>query len=149
MRSSLRTAVVVSLLAAAGLAPGPAAAADYCITFGGDPEIVFVGKNFRIPAPGQCKPWHGFLVRDLPALSDVSIATGTGCTSSDGATFRLHLSLVRENFAFQEYILLPLPSATGGILREYVIGQSGFGPSATSLSIMQGSVCDPRKVPVP
>jgi hypothetical protein len=150
MRSSLRIAVaVVSLAAATLLAPGPAAAADYCITFGGDPDIVFVGKNFRLPAPGQCKPWHGFLVRDFPALFDVSIATGTGCASSDGDVLRLHLGLVRENVSFQVYIILPLPAATGGILREYVTGQSGFGPSTTSLSILEGSACDPRKVRVP
>jgi len=123
----------------------PARGADYCIRFAASASEQFVGKKFKVPKPGQCKPWNGFLVTDF---SNVSISTGTGCTSSDGTTFRLNLSSIRENFSFQDYIVLPLPSATGGTLHEFLTGQTGTDPDFT-FDDMRGAPCDPKTFPVP
>jgi hypothetical protein len=123
----------------------PASGADYCISFGPSSTEQFVGKKFKVPKPGQCKPWNGFLVT---SFSNVSISTGTGCTSSDGTTFRLNLATTRENFAFQDYVVLPLPAATGGTLSEFLTGQTGTDPHFT-FDDMRGAPCDLKTFPVP
>jgi hypothetical protein len=122
----------------------PTAAGDFCIDEGGG--SIWVGKNFRLPRPGQCKPWHGFL---LTSFSNVSLSTGTGCTASDGTKFRLHLSNIRENVVFEDYIILPLPSLTNGTNDEYITAPPALTGLVTHFTGLQRIPCTPSKVPVP
>jgi hypothetical protein len=60
------------------------AAVNYCIAVSGGfgtGGTSFIAPAFTVPASGKCKPWSGFT---KTASSVVLIATGTGCTSSDG-----------------------------------------------------------------
>jgi hypothetical protein len=58
----------------------------------------------------------------------------------------LNLANVRENFSFQDYIVLPLPSATGGTVSEFLTGHT---PPHLIFNDMRGAPCDPKTVPVP
>jgi hypothetical protein len=121
---------------------GVAHARDFCLDEGGS---TWVGKSFHLPRRGQCKPWNGYLIT---TFSNVSISTGTGCTSSDGTTFRLRVSSARENVAFVDYMTLPVPGLSGGQLYEWDVGQTNFGPSFTFSSLKQ-IPCPETNVPVP
>jgi hypothetical protein len=138
LRRSIALAVLVF-----GLVAGASHAADLCIVVNPGDTTRYVGRGFAIPAKGKCKPWSGVY---LPSFANVSVSTGTGCTSSDGATLRLHLVTARENVAFNDYIVLPLPSLTGGTLDEVV---AQFGSTVTHIPGITASKCDPKANPIP
>jgi hypothetical protein len=74
------------------IAPLCANAADYCIaTNGGFGKggSSFIGKNFVLPAAGNCLPWSGFT---KTATTVIAISAGTGCRSSDGKVLELTIS---------------------------------------------------------
>ena len=48
-----------------------------------------VGKGFRVPGRNRCKPFSGI-------QRDYGPAVGTGCTSTDGFTFTLHVTMHRN-----------------------------------------------------
>jgi hypothetical protein len=82
-----------SLVLTLGLiAPLYGNAADYCIrTNGGfgNGGASFIGKNFALPAAGECAPWSGF----TKALNSViAISAGTACRSTDGKSLELTIS---------------------------------------------------------
>jgi hypothetical protein len=80
------------------LAPFCANAADYCIkTNGGfgNGGSSFIGKNFAVPAAGQCVPWSGFV---KTASSVIAISAGTACRSSDGKALELSISSTDPSF---------------------------------------------------
>ncbi len=110
-------ATMVATLLALTVLGGSARAADFCIQVQPMDSTRYVGKNFRVPGPGKCKAWHGVY---LPSFAPVSVSTGTACTSSDGSTLRINLVTSRETVAFNDYIVLPLPSLTGGTIDEVV-----------------------------
>jgi hypothetical protein len=144
MRTTMKAAALATLLATLLPAAAWAGAGDFCIhpSIGG---ATFVGKKFKPPRPGQCRAWNGFL---LLSVTPVAVSTGTACTASDGSALRLQLTSARAASAFVDYIVLPLPAATGGTLDEFLVGQSGTSPSF-HLGGMEQVACDPKRVPVP
>jgi hypothetical protein len=136
----LSSFLVVSVLV---LGAGVARAADFCVVPVPGSGSQFVGKDFRMPGKGKCKAWNGILIT---SFSDVSVTTGTGCTSSDGTTLRLHLVSAREALAFNDYIVLPLPALTGGTADEIV---AQFGSSVTHFTGVTAGKCDPKSIPIP
>jgi hypothetical protein len=122
---------------------GTASAADSCITPFPADSSHFVGRGFTVPGKGKCKVWNGVF---LPSFANVGVTTGTGCRSSDGTTLRLHLVSMRETAAFNDYIVLPLPSLTGGTLDEVV---AQFGSSVTHIDGISAAKCNPKDNPIP
>lgn len=136
-----RIAVVLGL--ALPLLGVTARAADLCITVSPNDSTRYVGRGFVIPGKGKCKAWNGVY---LPSFANVSVTTGTGCTTSDGTKLRLHLVSMRETVAFNDYIVLPLPSLTGGTLDEVV---PQFGPSVTRITGISAAKCNAKDNPIP
>lgn len=136
-----RIALPVALMLA--LLGSTANAADFCIVVNPLDSTKYVGKGFKVPPKGKCKSWDGVY---LPSFANVSVSTGTGCTSSDGTTLRLHLVTARETVAFNDYIVLPLPSLTGGTLDEVV---AQFGSSVLHIDGISAAKCDPKAYPIP
>lgn len=95
----------------AGLA-GSARAADVCIEWKTlTTTHQLVGKAFRVPGKGKCRPFAGFDIA-YPSLFD---ATGSGCTASDGSELRLVLTASREGYSpIFFHVTLPLPLGPGG-----------------------------------
>jgi hypothetical protein len=74
------------------IAPLSGYAADYCIkTDGGfgNGGASFIGKNFALPANGQCVPWSGFT---KAFNSVIAISSGVACRSTDGKSLELSIS---------------------------------------------------------
>lgn len=66
-----------------------ATAANYCIKVNGgfgNGGTSYIGRNFAVPAPGDCRPWAGFT---KTASSVIANSTGAGCLSSDGKVLTL------------------------------------------------------------
>ena len=136
-------ALASALLVIASAAP---ARADFCLSTG---FATWVGKGFRIPPKGKCKPWNGFLV--TTASSIPRVGSGTACRSStDGST---HLSLqftdVRPliQLVFLDAIELPAPPATTGTYTEFAMAPGS--PMSQFSSTLQVVPCAPKSVPVP
>jgi hypothetical protein len=71
------------------IVPLCATAASYCIKVNGgfgNGGTSFIGRNFVVPAPGDCKPWSGFT---KAASSVIAMSTGSGCLSSNGKVLTL------------------------------------------------------------
>ena len=133
---------LLALLSLAAIAP-VAYAADLCITVTPNDSTKYVGKGFRVPGKGKCKPWNGVY---LPSFAAVSVSTGTGCTSSDGTKLRINLVTSRDGVAFNDYIVLPLPDMTNGTLFEVV---PQFGNDTLNLTGLAATKCDAKDNPIP
>jgi hypothetical protein len=68
------------------------AVTNFCIAvsggFGGG-GTTFVGRDFALPADGQCLPWSGFT---KTASSVILITSGVGCLSSNGKVLTVSVS---------------------------------------------------------
>src|SRR5262245_53392291 len=67
-----------------GLIAPICASAHYCIKVNGgfgNGGTSYIGRNFVVPAAGDCKRWAGFT---KTAATVVLISTGTGCLSTNG-----------------------------------------------------------------
>jgi len=106
-------------------------------------STTYVAKGFRIPRPGKCRPWHGIY---LPSFEDVSVSTGTACTTSDGTTLRININTSREGVTFNDYIVLPLPELTGGTLSEVV---PQFGDNPLLIQDISAAKCAASQNPIP
>ena len=136
-RTSLALALLLLTSAVA------AYAGDFCIVVSPADSTKYVGKGFSVPGKGKCRSWNGVY---LPSFAPVSVSTGTGCTSSDGATLRLNLVTSRDGVAFNDYITLPLPDLTNGTLFEIV---PQFGNNPLNLTGISASTCSPKDNPIP
>ncbi|MEW6268216.1 MAG: hypothetical protein AB1689_02825 [Thermodesulfobacteriota bacterium] len=140
----MRKPRLAALLALAlGVVGGTAFAADLCITVNPADSTRYVGRGFTIPGKGKCRAWNGVY---LPSFANVSVTTGTGCTSSDGTVLRLHLVSMRETVAFNDYIVLPLPSLSGGTLDEVV---AQFGSTVTHIEGISAAKCKAKDNSIP
>jgi len=139
----VNTNLMKSLMAAVGivLALGATAqAADFCMEIG---STVYVGRSFRIPSPGQCKPFNGF-----PQGHPGDVVTGTGCTASDGSHVTFDL---QESFLDQQDVLtavttnvqIALPGLTG--TSHFYDSVAQFGGSDFVIVV----TCIPHVIPVP
>jgi len=133
---------LLAFLSLAAIAPA-AYAADFCITVSPNDSTKYVGKGFRVPGKGKCKPWNGVY---LPSFAAVSVSTGTGCTSSDGTKLRINLVTSRDGVAFNDYIVLPLPDMTNGTLFEVV---PQYENSTVNLTGITATKCDAKDNPIP
>ena len=97
------------LAAAIGLATGlagTAGAADVCIKYY-IPYLKFsltiVGKGFRVPSKGRCKPFFGYSMEGG--------VTGSACTSSDGSKANFTLTQIVGSTGETSFfhVALPLP----------------------------------------
>lgn len=103
-------------------------AADYCVNF---PGFVIVGKGFKVPAKGTCKPWVGFSAQQ----NENSPSNGTGCTSSDGTHLNLMFTTAspEESNSFEEdQMTISLPS--GAVTDYYTFFMDGTGSSGGPVS---------------
>lgn len=138
---NVRLAMVLGL--ALTTVGGTARAADLCIKVAPNDSTQYVGRGFTIPGKGKCRAWNGVY---LPSFANVSVTTGTGCTSSDGTLLRLHLTSMRQTVAFNDYVVLPLPSLTGGTIDEIV---PQFGSSVLHIEGVSAAKCNPKDNPIP
>ena len=111
-------------------------AADFCISVSPPDSTRYVAKGFRIPRPGKY----------LPSFDDVSVSTGTACTTSDGTTLRININTSREGVTFNDYVVLPLPGLTGGTLSEVV---PQFGDAPILIPGISAAKCAARENPIP
>jgi hypothetical protein len=89
----MKTYRMMAATVLAGLIAAPvfATATDYCIESGGgwpNGGTSFVGREFAMPAAGNCAPWSGFT---KTASSVVLTTFGAGCLSSNGKVLTLNL----------------------------------------------------------
>jgi hypothetical protein len=132
----MKTGVRVAALMLA-LSWSAAQAGDFCITAS---TFQIVGKSFKVPPPGKCKPFFGF----FSTLSG-TYTTGQACTASNGShvNFVLTTTVVTElGFAEWDNVDLALPGGAGML----VGGADLFGALTTKSGVVVGSPCN---VPVP
>jgi hypothetical protein len=92
-------------------APLYSSAANYCIAVGGgfgSGGTSFIGRDFAVPAAGNCIPWSGFT---KSATSVVLTSTGTGCLSSNGKVLTVSIFSTDPSF---------LGAGPGGIGADYI-----------------------------
>ncbi len=107
-----KTNILISLISAAWfLATAPAFAGDYCITLGGPQAGTYVGKDFKIPKPGECANWRG---ECSVGCSPDNVQAGVACTASDGSHVSLGITTyyLADNRQF-DWIRLNLPTSVG------------------------------------
>lgn len=135
------TVLGISLSLVGGLA---AHAADFCIASGG---VTYVGKSFRVPPSGKCKPWAGFI---LGLSGDPDNTThGTACASSDGAhvDFALTTAIEGGDDVLFDHLSLPKPSLTGGERSRNSL-HNFFGDDGNGIAADKAT-CPTAVVPVP
>src|SRR5262249_2122228 len=78
-----RKAILVLLVGGVvRLVTAPAWGGDFCIQLSSSLIAKFVGKNFKVPGKGKCKPWAGFCAT---GCSPGTVQTGIACTGADGS----------------------------------------------------------------
>lgn len=116
-----------------GLALGAgsaARAADLCFGAG---LYSFVGKGFKVPAKGRCKPFSG---RKESLFGGTSVVSGTACTPLVGD--------------FVDFNLVSQPSGDIGTLFEAVrMPLHAGGPSSYSYEDLSGSSATSQSATVP
>jgi hypothetical protein len=129
----------------AGLA-GSASAADFCIRHyrpGYQAFFDMVGKGFKLPSKGRCKPFLGFASStQTPDAFDV---TGSACTASDGSAVHFVLTELSRGSSSVSFIAIELPlplGPSGTIMHRYTNGGSLTGTSTPQ-------ACSTTPVPVP
>lgn len=111
-----RPAMYMSLVALGATVAGAssAVAADFCMTSEG---LTYVGKSFRMPRPGKCATWQGFVL-GLPGGPD-NTSTGTACASSADpqdphVDFAITTMVEGGSAVIFDHVSLPGPAFTGG-----------------------------------
>ena len=120
-----------------------APAKDYCIHGVGAIDVIYVGKQFKIPAAGKCETWSGFC---SSGCSPDNVQTGTACTASDGShvSFIINTAYLASNRQW-DWIRLSLPSQTGSGNENNL--QEGI--EDTQPYTATGETCSPAIVEVP
>ena len=128
---------MATLAMALGLAAGtaaPARAADFCIRHyrsGYGEFFSMVGKSFKVPSKGRCKPFLGFAAS--AQVADVFSVTGSACTATDGSQIDFLLTEMERAASSVSFvhIVLPLPlGPSGTIVHRYANGSSSTGTSS-------------------
>lgn len=79
----------IPLFLGLALSASPALASNFCVAVNngfGHGGTSYVGPSFALPAANNCKPWSGYT---KTAATIITIATGTGCLSSNGKVLTL------------------------------------------------------------
>jgi hypothetical protein len=105
------------------IAPLFSSAANYCIAVGGGfggGGTSFIGRDFTVPAAGNCVPWSGFT---KTATTVILFTSGVGCTSSNGKVLTVSVFSADPSYAGAggfdaDYITLCPAGVTGCPLGE-------------------------------
>lgn len=115
-RPRLRAALALALVA---VLAGQAAAADFCMEYVGESlkQVDMVGKGFRVPAKGRCKPFLGF-AHETSSLDTRDVAGGA-CTDSQGKNVHFVLTQTQRYFGTTTtlHVTVPLPLGPLGSLQ--------------------------------
>jgi len=120
-------------------------AADFCMSSEG---LTYVAKAFRLPRPGKCSPWQGFIL-GLPGDPD-NTSTGTACASSADplephVDFAITTMVEGGSAVIFDHVSLPGPAFTGGDRDTSTLADGFVGTFAGTTSKM---TCPTRVVPV-
>jgi hypothetical protein len=132
----MKTGVRVAALTLA-LSWSAAQAGDFCITAS---TFQIVGKSFKVPSPGKCKPFFGFF-----STSSGSYTTGQACTASDNSHVNFVLTSTMAGtvgFAEWDNVDVDLLLGTGVLTGSADL----FGTLTTTSGVVTGAPC---KAPVP
>lgn len=127
---------------------GVANAEDYCIDFGTLFHRI-VGKGFRMPSRGRCKPFYGFVLDGLAPTTNAQV-TGSVCVRDDGTKANVHVARGHTEFSSSPVSSvtysgsLTLPAGTGTL--RVIFAQSG-GVINTTYAVT-AAPC-PTPIPVP
>ena len=134
MTRRIRQAVIAVTVLGFALGAAPAArAGDFCFNAG---VYSFVGKGFKVPGKGRCKPFTGWKEY---IFGGASVVSGTACTPLIGDFMDLSLTSQQSigSGAMLESIHVPLKANVSGAYNyQYVNGASG---SSTTVGV--GNVC--------
>ena len=116
-------------------------AADFCVSINSGAHIL-VGKAFRVPSKGSCRPFNGIIQYAFGGLF-----SGNACTASNGGYVEFNLMGSAGGIRALNFYL-PLPSLTGGGGDDKVVIGAGIG--LVDYSVTADKVaCRPPVVPVP
>jgi hypothetical protein len=138
MKTGVRVAALTLL--ALTLSWSTAQAGDFCITAAATFQIV--GKSFKVPPHGKCKPFFGFF-----STSPGSATTGQACTATNGSHVEFGLTTTDSGspgFTQWDNIDLSLPALTGTLASTGAVS----GTLTSASSAVTGAPC-PAPVPIP
>jgi hypothetical protein len=122
-----------------GRGAGPAGAADFCIKHyrpGFGAFFSMVGKGFKVPSKGRCKPFLGFATSTQSL--DIFDVTGSACTATNGSNVQFVLTEIHR-FGSVSFVsmTLPLPLGPSGTMTRRFMNNSSetTGPSPESCPI--------------
>jgi len=131
----------IALAAVLLLAPQIMHAADFCLV---NPPLV--GKGFKIPSKGKCKPFLGF------GTGVTGIWTGGACTNSLGTLVHIGVQSL-DNFGIESVSIdLSLPALTGSgedCVADTNLAGGGLSPGLCTSIATSVVACSPSTVPVP
>jgi hypothetical protein len=137
MKTAVRVAALTLL--ALTLTWSTAQAGDFCIT---GSTFQIVGKSFKVPPHGKCKPFFGFFTN-----TGGSATTGQACTATNGSHVVFNLTTTASGtpaFAEWDNIDLSLPALTGTLTSTSDL----FGTLTSNTLVVTGAPC-PAPVPIP
>ena len=149
MKTTRRMNWIAVWAAAFGLVAGfarAATASDFCISYTDAllSEHSIVGKGFKLPPPGRCRPFAGFHRSEFSLL--LSDVTGSACTAANGNEVRFALTETYDGnpVAAFFHVKAKLPLGPAPILNH------GYSNGASSLAIGESiGPCSPGVIPVP
>ena len=118
---------LVVLAFSAVVIAGPAMAKDFCLSKTGS-TVYIVGKGFKLPTKGKCKPFSGvFELADL--------VSGNACTKSDGSGTYFNLTFSPETGVENVSIILDLTMMSGTAFDCFDVMGSTTGPHCSSFGV--------------
>ena len=141
MNGVRKTVAAIGLVA--GLA-GTVRAGDFCPEW--DIPQHLVGKGFRVPPPGRCRPFLGVVYENGSDLS------GSACTTNDGSAVRFALTETAPTGDPQVSgvkfynVRLPLPLGPAGNLNYHFLPMSAAQLGGLQDDVVTGGAC---KTPMP
>ncbi|HKA56565.1 MAG TPA: hypothetical protein VKJ47_23210 [Candidatus Binatia bacterium] len=132
MMRARKTILVLLVGGVVSLVTAPAWGGDFCIQLGSGLIAKFVGKNFKVPGKGKCKPWAGFCAT---GCSPGTVQTGTACTAADGSQVTFGFTTWYAGGPRQfDFIQLTLPALTGSGNENTLASSTPISYSATGAS---------------
>jgi hypothetical protein len=122
------------------IVPHLARAGDTCFRL--NQTVTLVGKNFKIPGRGKCKPLAGFLQEDN------TFWFGGACASSDGTTAHIDAHGTSTDYGI-EHIRFDLNLSTLTGTGKDCVADTGVGGTCVVISKAEVVPCSPVRVPIP
>ena len=147
MRIPTTSAVLAAATLLIGTLPMAALAKDYCFlwTVNGAQRLV-VGKGFKLPGKGKCKPFIGY---EASTAAGRLVWSGAACTSDDATLVHINLtggpSSSDDRGRFLQIELYPKGSGSSGVW-ETTASTTNLGGTANPLT--NGYVCSTGGIPL-